>query len=1292
MTSTRIPIPTNLKERIAALEQRNAANGGANSRPISPTPSAGPTVSTKAHPAAFRDKIAKFEKKGGVPVPRGSFGLGAPPTSHGPSRQGELYGNRIPAPARTVSNGVYPVSRAASPTGGMSTPGSPHDRRSFSLSSVISDDDNLDYTPVSSPTFAFPPDSPESVSVSLSPEPSPTNTEIGSFNRPIVRGTSFQKALEIARNAELAKLEGGPDPLLLTPRLESPGDEDELETPEPTPVIVVSSEDTTPMVLHESPTVESNPPTIMEPPPVEVVEFPVATPNSELETSLGPSIEPEPQIVEEVPAVEVQAELPPPIQPLPIIEAPIIEATPITPIHEEPLPIASSAVDMAPVFEVVPLIIRKRQPTLPEQPKEVVPEVARTPSPPPYTADPIPLEESPIKMVVSDKEDVVPTPPVVVANVPSPVEPTSGSTSKENPSQKPLPNIPREPDVPAPHVVPAAKPEPMGPLPGLPVEAASTPLPSIELPPPEIIVHDEPTTTQKVEVKVDEPPIESSNKRDDFYSRKSNTLTLDPELLKNDVPLSPALPTGMSAMSLTDVLGNYFTSGLGTSGDGAFRAATPPNLAETPLSPAARLAYDSPEASPRPKIKPVDPQSFLSPPGTGFLSAVPSSGGTSMGSLSSLGSRPMSMIETSPGHVTRALRMTPATSRGVPMFLPPNSARTRKSDFVHFPPTPDAEEEAAAHEFGSVTLHKASQSMSVSGADARRHGSETDLSDPSMRAGTFSAVVHGKVRETPVSATMPVGTGRRGFVPETPQMRRVKRETLLEPPMSPGQGELAALLQEAVWLEDTLSQGTLPTELAVKMEREAKEREREKERKKLATIAEAEAKVKRQEEERKRVELANAQAKRDEPMSGKLKHTFLIPLAKARSVHHRKEVSTPAQMETFPARVQDDPAFHPKSASVSDNKASYSHQQQNSQTMPQRPVTPENTTMLKPVETPTKSPRTSRFAGFRRLGSISARPNTMHGASARYSNSTSSEISSEDSQPVATPPEGMLEFGMKHPPGPSSEFGHVSNGSTTSFPSLSPRKSTSSLGRATSFAEKMWSRARTKSGASNLSSTSEVTIDDSVPRLPALGPPPALTLSSMSSSVPVIIHPLPEEDFQVVHPPKRSASLKRSYALPPIPSETVPPLPVFTATTFQPQTPTRQQVSDISNDSLLTPGFDSTRPTSWTSMSSAGSLPSPLFDQALFDAFPSVPEATPMPDSMALYNFPHRWDNKASAPAMSSTQPSFDSALLSSAIHLASKTAAAPSTATLNRYPSGRTGAATPTPVPVSRRSGETVR
>jgi hypothetical protein len=397
------------------------------------------------------------------------------------------------------------------------------------------------------------------------------------------------------------------------------------------------------------------------------------------------------------------------------------------------------------------------------------------------------------------------------------------------------------------------------------------------------------------------------------------------------------------------------------------------------------------------------------------------------------------MIEMSPSRVARATKMTPATSRGVPVFLPPNTSGARKSDFVYFPPTPDAEET----DLGSVVLHKPSRSM-------------TDLAEVSGKESkTFTAVVHGKVKET---------TQKPKRVPETPH--KAQRSTILEAPLSPGQGELAALLQGALWLEDSLDRGELPSDTPVEAVEEEKLREE-------ARRVAAEAEAKAQEEEKKKIAIAKAQlqAKRDEPTSGRLKHTFLIPLTKARSVHHRKEVSSSKAAASKP---REDQALHPKSAGLPDKsgagtaKAESAAASATQQSHP-RATTPESKNTNKSAVTPPKSPKTSRFASFRRLGSIS-RPSTVYSHPTRHSES----VSSEDSVPVVTPPENNLEFGTKKSSSPVNEFGQIpENGSTTSFPSISPKKSVHSLGRATSFAERIWSRARTKSSGSNLSATSE---------------------------------------------------------------------------------------------------------------------------------------------------------------------------------------------------------------------------
>ncbi|KAJ6602409.1 hypothetical protein DFH09DRAFT_1068818 [Mycena vulgaris] len=146
-----------LDERIAALQEREreravVQQGGANHG----LPQNGPA------PAALRAKIAQFESKGGVPVPRGSFGLGAPPES-APKRRTELYGNRM-QPAR------IPSASLARPT------------------SPFADDADLDDAALFRARAPHP---------DLHPHPHPQQ-------KPTVqaRATAFHTALDIARKAE----------------------------------------------------------------------------------------------------------------------------------------------------------------------------------------------------------------------------------------------------------------------------------------------------------------------------------------------------------------------------------------------------------------------------------------------------------------------------------------------------------------------------------------------------------------------------------------------------------------------------------------------------------------------------------------------------------------------------------------------------------------------------------------------------------------------------------------------------------------------------------------------------------------------------------------------------------------------------------------------------------------------------------------------------------------------------------------------------------------------------------
>ncbi|KZV60487.1 hypothetical protein PENSPDRAFT_759960 [Peniophora sp. CONT] len=102
MTSTNSqPQQLALKDRIAALQAKpdgssmhpSAAPARSNTTSIS-------GQSTTPPRGTLRDKINKFERKGGVPIPRGSFGMNVPPEQPvGSNKSRELYGNRIPKPA-----------------------------------------------------------------------------------------------------------------------------------------------------------------------------------------------------------------------------------------------------------------------------------------------------------------------------------------------------------------------------------------------------------------------------------------------------------------------------------------------------------------------------------------------------------------------------------------------------------------------------------------------------------------------------------------------------------------------------------------------------------------------------------------------------------------------------------------------------------------------------------------------------------------------------------------------------------------------------------------------------------------------------------------------------------------------------------------------------------------------------------------------------------------------------------------------------------------------------------------
>ncbi|KAF5323841.1 hypothetical protein D9611_008236 [Ephemerocybe angulata] len=592
------------------------------------------------------------------------------------------------------------------------------------------------------------------------------------------------------------------------------------------------------------------------------------------------------------------------------------------------------------------------------------------------------------------------------------------------------------------------------------------------------------------------------------------------------------------------------------------------------------------------------------PPNTAMLSPLPT-GASSVFSGSSYGSggssltspRPFSMID-----ISLAERVTPATSRGNVVFLPPTTATMpRKSDLVYFPPTPTKDEPQAP-----ATPANAKEAPAAQAA----------------QPVVFNAVVHEKVRETPEPIPHPTS-----LVPQTPANRsmkaredkKLKRMTMVAPP-TPATGELYSLIQNAVLLENMVENGDLPTEITAREEREKERKQREKERQ--AAIAADRAKAAA--EEVKRKALAEAAAAKeaaekdkkekegkveneDDFVTNKLRHTFLIPLARARSQHqlHRKEASM----------------------SVVDNFDQQSDK--SSRKSPRLPKTPEipdvDIPEVPPIPRPSKSPSIasskSRFSSFRRLGSVKS----VYGR-------PSMDVS-EDNQSIASANPSV------------DEFGQVGNGhgKESSWPSLSPKKSAS--GRAVSFAG-MFSRSRTKSNTSTLSN-GDSSKTHSMYTLPPL--PDSL---SVIPSVP---------EYEPTKGPRKSTSLKslrgmKNKSVPP--PMNIPPMPhqvPNTVTVVSPSDAGSPSSMLSSPGPLKSPDYlgfgtmnpatpDDSRPMSWMSVSSlASTLPSPLFEKDIFDSFPAVPSSTPaIPNNLGA----------SRTPSMAATT-SFDSAFLSSAIHLA---------------------------------------
>ncbi|KAK2463866.1 hypothetical protein APHAL10511_004171 [Amanita phalloides] len=1276
--------PINLKERIAALEQQR--NASPKPRPESPMPSGipQPTLNT-----GLRDKIAKFERKGGIPVPRGRFGMGAPPVDSGKQRkQGEFYGNRI--------------SRAVSGGGPSAFPGSKTNRRSMSLSvSGFGRDGSSPFA--SRSTSPCPSDYDTQSDGLLSPDSSKT-----SFGSP-VGGTLEKQPNPRSETPDI--LQSGEKPSAVTVAISAPPQQEGSTLGDPGHVSSVPQLDIqlADGVVPSSPEGEQEeenrqlpydgaspqqeekiqPPVATVPSPIapsptaalpspeqEKVSLPVAPispPAGETEPSLFATVSSpvQEEILSSIATISpVEEKI---LSPVVAIPSPVQEKVPspiatISPVQEKNLsPVAAIS---SPVQETVPspiatvpspkvlspIVSPKREQVLSHTTTIASPQQERVGSH--VTPAPSPIEEeeasslvaplasprqekvqSPVASIVPpmQEEKVVP----IVATVPSPQQekvqsPVAHvlSPKPEERAQSPIVATPsprpREAYSPKLKVDTALAMSPvrntvvsLSPTVGnaqlvetldtgdvSPVSRSSslrTLTPNSGAPPNALAADEDPEPNVKLDVPVislSPPPTEdaallpisTSTSARESERGASPTSGVPSPTPANPLPspaahpLSPTdsirsgsssvrsstSPASSGSRRLSDVRdvvlinaanqphseGSVEQTGLS---DEVLQRLVPGStvtanwpLTRTPDSPPARLAYDLPDrraSMPSPSLHPPPQTSLslmdmLSPP-----QEVPSDFFS-----------PLSSGFASPGEIITAQRILPSTVRGVPVFLP--GASRRQVDFSHFPPTPGAMNSEFKQPLPSAALSPTSPSSRFK---------NTPTVPMSSGLGSFHAVVRDKVKE-PTSALSFSAFPHTA----THQARKTRQLSRLDPT-----GELVTLLQDAALLEHALTAGELfdetkLSEASGNTTRQSEDQETDKEDTQMRRSASTQSEQSGEE---------------SDPTLLRSKPMFRLPLRK--KAKHWKASSTNV---TVKEDLRNRPSLEAeRNAGLSIPDPTFLRTDPAGQRVESRPRTPEGP--RDPV------PKSLRLAsGIKKLASTGS-TRSMPGSYTRHSASTSSELSSEDSMPVATPPEQGVD---SDPRDGVSSHSHESAG-CVAWPSVSPKRS--GIRRAASFAEKLWNRARTKSGGSTLSasdSKDRIVAESRYEALPATAKRSNsnLTVANASSSS--------QEELPI----SRSSS-RATYKL-----EVLPPSePLFDAQSFDesdmlspatlqnPFSPSSSNLSSPSNGVLspamsvlnnpYSPGYES-----WTSEASH-------LDPALFDAFPSVPAVAPSTQKQA---------------------------------------------------------------------------
>ena len=276
---------------------------------------------------------------------------------------------------------------------------------------------------------------------------------------------------------------------------------------------------------------------------------------------------------------------------------------------------------------------------------------------------------------------------------------------------------------------------------------------------------------------------------------------------------------------------------------------------------------------------------------------------------------------------------------------------------------------------------------------------------PKLGQTTFSAVVHSKITEIPSSTVSPLRERKQ----VANRMSRIRRSPngMVDLSQSVGYGDLEVLVQDAVLLEQILEQGNAPQE----------------QRATARQFLETSPKLSRHPDR-------NSLEKKAKSSSKKGEHRY-------RPFFHRA-LSSPSATKAVRSRSID--AVREGNISVSD-----------------QPLTavPFDRDTDRLADLPTKSSR-RYFSTIRKLAATSS---VVPAIFPRKSHSTSSDRSSEESTSVATPPDRENSSVWRRNRSVSSS---TLAGSSMSV-ELSPKKA---LGRASTFADKLWKRARTSSIAS----------------------------------------------------------------------------------------------------------------------------------------------------------------------------------------------------------------------------------